>query len=798
VRAGAHARTRARAHAPVRTWDRWIDHFAGSDPGLNRFRMAAQSVLTIGVILAAEWLFVHFTHALQIQAHGAGLPAAQMAEVAAANHAYLVIALLIGALTGMLSSFGVMDTTARGQLVTTLFLPFPMIAGLVLGIALGGDRIPALVSFAVVLGIGTYFRRFGPRGFIGGILLFLGDFLGFFLHGTITMGDLGWIAAEIGVGLAVALAVRFALFYPRRARALERTRRSYAARTRKVAALALELLDNPGQTERDVRHLHRHLVRLNEAALMIDAQLGDPGAVADGSSAQLLHQSLFDVELALTNIARFAQAMARTGLPAPQHFEARLALRDVVRGENEAARTHAGRLIGLLRAAAPVRGDEDRAAVVVVHRFAGSVIALADAMTEWMAVGRASDGEGSFQPSVRLLGGWLPGSAMVSNAASLEPGSRPGDRIGLALHTRTAIQMGVAVGAAIALGDLLSGHRFYWAVIAAFVAFMGANNSGEQIRKALLRVAGTVAGVAAGSLLVAAIGHRTGWSIAVILAALFFGFYLMRINYAFMVIGVTVMVSQLYVQLGEFSYSLLLLRLAETALGAAVAIMVIVLVLPLRTRRVLRIAVRDQVQAVGRLAGHASDRLLGEDHDTEATLRSDARAVDASYQAVTATAQSVRRNLSGAINEDTGQTLRLATAARHYSRNLVTDTETASPLDPGTRLDIELASATLRQSLDVVAAALTGPRDGIYTRSAALFDQAERRIEERSGTAGPAHLAIRDLKLIDGTMAQLAETLGLAITDHDTVPATPGDGDAIGSAGEYAAPTAQAPRPPSP
>jgi hypothetical protein len=143
VRVGAHARARGRA--PVRARDRWIDHFAGSDPGLNRLRMAAQSVLTIGVILAAEWLFVHFTHALQIQAHGAGLPAAQTAEVAAANHAYLVIAILIGALTGMLSSFGVMDTTARGQLVSTLFLPFPMIAGLVLGIALGGDRIPALV-----------------------------------------------------------------------------------------------------------------------------------------------------------------------------------------------------------------------------------------------------------------------------------------------------------------------------------------------------------------------------------------------------------------------------------------------------------------------------------------------------------------------------------------------------------------------------------------------------------------------------------------------------------------------------
>ena len=94
----------APASAPVRIWDRWVDRFAGSDPGLNRFRMALQSVLTIAVILEAEWVFVHFTHALQIQTHGAALPAAQAVAVAAANHGSLVLALLIGAIIGLLSS----------------------------------------------------------------------------------------------------------------------------------------------------------------------------------------------------------------------------------------------------------------------------------------------------------------------------------------------------------------------------------------------------------------------------------------------------------------------------------------------------------------------------------------------------------------------------------------------------------------------------------------------------------------------------------------------------------------------
>ena len=50
-----------------------------------------------------------------------------------------------------------------------------------------------------------------------------------------------------------------------------------------------------------------------------------------------------------------------------------------------------------------------------------------------------------------------------------------------------------------------------------------------------------------------------------ILVALFFGFYLLRVNYAFMVIAITVMVSQLYMELDEFSNSLLWLRLEGPA-----------------------------------------------------------------------------------------------------------------------------------------------------------------------------------------------------------------------------------------
>jgi hypothetical protein len=58
-----------------------------------------------------------------------------------------------------------------------------------------------------------------------------------------------------------------------------------------------------------------------------------------------------------------------------------------------------------------------------------------------------------------------------------------------------------------------------------------------------------------------------------------------------------------------------------------------------------------------------------------------------------------------------------------------------------------------------------------YVRSSALFDRAERDLEDRSPALDGARLAIRDLKLIDGTLAQLADTMGLALTDFDTVAA---------------------------
>jgi uncharacterized membrane protein YgaE (UPF0421/DUF939 family) len=749
----------------------WLDRLVGSDPGLNRLRNASMSVLTIGLVLAAEWVFIHFTHALQIQTYGATLSAAAQAQAATADHEFLVIGMLLGAIVAMISAFGVMDRTARGQLATTLLMPIPMVGALALGLGLGAYRVPSLVALVAILAVGAYLRRFGPRGMVAAMLLFIGDFFGYFVHGAISLSEIGWLTAEIGVGVLVAIVVRFGVFYPHPHKALARTQRSFEARSRKVTVLALEAFEAFEPSPRQARRIHRQLVRLNEAALMIDAQLGDANAITDGSSGQRFHQRLFDVELAVSNLARFALALGRLDLPRSQRQHVRGALLDIVRLDYPEAKTQASALMAELHAPEIDSTEMSRLDIVIPHRFAGSVIDLADAIAEWTTLDPSTDDEPvSFEPSVTLFGGMLPGSAQVSATASTQRGHHFWDRVPLEPYTRTAIQMAVAVGAAVALGDLLSPRRFYWAVIAAFITFMGTNNAGEQTRKAVFRVVGTVVGIGIGTVVVNLVGHHTYWSIAVILVSLLFGFYLMRINYVFMVVAITVMVSQLYVDLGEFSNSLLLLRLEETALGSAVAIAVVLLILPLRTRNVLQVALRAQIEAVAALVDIAAGHLLDDDHHYrgDTSLRTAARDIDAAYQAVVATALPLRRTMFGAVDETVESTLRLASASRHYGRNMVADIEGAGILDAETRLDIGRASDTLRGSLAVLVSAFGGERDGIYVRSSSLFDQAERCLGNSSNATYNDRLPIRDLMLIDQTMASVAGAMNLTVTDFDT------------------------------
>jgi uncharacterized membrane protein YgaE (UPF0421/DUF939 family) len=779
--------TAIRRHRPA-----WLDWLDATDPGLMRLRMATEIMVAIALVLVLEWLFVRASGALQVPVP-AKAPVAVATQLWKLNHALFVIALLLGAILAMITGFAVtMYPTARGQLITMLFLPLLLLAALAIGLEVH-VRAASLALLVVTLTIGTYCRRFGPRGFMGGMLAFMGCFLGFFIQDFVRLADFGWLAAEVGIAAAATIAVHFVFFRPRPAVAVRRMQRSYSARARAVASEVASLyaaMTRPGKASggrhRVQRRLQRQLLRLNEAALLIDARLDDQTAAAVGSSAATLHQRLFDTEVGLSNVARFAPAIARRALPG--HVTAAIGralggIRDAdlatVLAAAEAIR---GALDDPQQGRSPMTAD-DR---VLLHRFATSVTDFAAAMHAFRPCpdGQApADAAGpEFRTQVTTFGGWLPGSASIAGNASQERGGAGWlERFRLAPYTRTAIQMGVAVSGAILAGDAMSPRRFYWAVIAAFIVFMGTSTAGEQIRKGFFRMVGTLGGVVIGSLLAHAVGDVVWLQIVVVLVALFLGLYLFRINYTLMTIGITVMVSQLYVELDEFSNNLLLLRLGETAVGAGVAMLTVLLVLPLHIRRVARVAARHQIEAladlIARCTGRLGDASSAAGSDLE--LRAAARRVDVAYQALAATVWPMRTPLFGRLAPQIAGFMATVVAARHYARNLLLDVSAQrADLDPAGTAALTVAQSQLSASIAAVTAALAPapdesaaktpvPSERRYVRAASLFAFVADALPERMPTIRP-QLALRDLQLLDGAFAEAARWADVPVTDLDT------------------------------
>lgn len=612
----------------------WADRIMASDLGLGRLRLAVQTGLTLALVMWAEWFLVHETHALQVPVPDITLPAAIAAKVALQHHAAIVIAMLLGCFVTVISAAGIPNENARGQVLGLAAIAPPFVGGFAFALAVGGHRPLSLTLMVVLLGLGTYAWRYGLLAVAGGVLVPSGFIIGYFLRAELTESDLGWVTAEVGIALAASLLLRLTLFYPSGTRALRRLERSFVGCARLAGDLAAAATDTGGAGSAATwRRLERLLLRMNEAALLIDARLAT-GRGGRSLAATQLHAALFDAELSLGSVVRSVASLDWSSLPPGGGDQVRHAVAALRRGDlgaADAAGAWLRRAGSEMLAAAP--GDTGTS----LRRLGTAVQALAAALPRWNDAWTAglldADAEPLSSP-VRLAGGLLPGSAVISAAAAAK--RRPG----LQATTRIAIQMTVASAAALIAGDALDGSRFYWAIIAVSVILIGTYNLSEQVTKALFRVAGTLAGVLAGGLLAHVVSHRDGWAIAVVLIALTLGHYFLRVNYLFMILGVTVAVSQLYEQLGEFSNHLLAVRLEETAIGAAAAIIVVLLVVPLQTRRVLQAAAEQHEAATAAVSEHAADH--AHDQGSDAELRNAVRALDVAHQTMLATARPLR------------------------------------------------------------------------------------------------------------------------------------------------------------
>ncbi len=700
------------------------DRMLASDPGLGRFRMAATAVVSMGTALAVEYAFAVAMHAP---------PQGRL------------VAMLLGAVVAMMGSQALSGTGGWSKVRTAVWFPVAIGAGLLAGTAVGRNTDLMLAIFVLVMFLAVFVGRFGLPFFFYGFMGWMGYFFASFLQTSMTALPSLMIAVLIGTAWVLLLSITVLRTNPRRV--LRATWRAYLARGRAVARACAETLEAGGadvrRRERWQRRLAARQAGLAEAALMMEGWSEEPGALAPNWSGTALRRRLLEMQQTLDRLAAASSALAeeQSGLVLPAY---RVADR-IARNDHRNAGVVAEELLQQSRQAerADTAGWWPAVHLAVA---AQEFLELSARAAEPPEVGQGQD---EFSATAPLMMGYLPGSPAVASEVpargiSWNPLAR------LDMTSRQAFQVAAAGALAIVLGREVSSVRYYWAVIAAFVVFTGTGTRTETFIKAANRVVGTLAGLFASVWLAHVTYGHTDLVLTVILASMFFGFYLIRVSYAYMIFFITIMLGQLYSALHLFSSGLLVLRLEETAVGAAAGILVALLVTPLSTRDTVRSARQQLLSALGDLLDAAADWV--EQAQQRPDLDALVRSVDDAARRLMLVARPPTRPLWGYQTPRARHRLRLYQAVSAQGRTLVSTLYRRGTSEPD----------CVAEACQALGEAARRCREAAPGQPVPWVDEplarAETALFHQPSGAVPTHEVLLALAHLHGTLAELADS----------------------------------------
>ncbi|WP_030411833.1 FUSC family protein [Streptomyces sp. NRRL S-1448] len=742
-------------------WDR----FAASDPGLLRLMAGLRTVGAILVTLV----------------------------VLALLHTGVTL-MVAGAMTAMAATFAIREKEVRGQAIT-LALGLPVaLAAMTLGALLHADVIAGDLAFLALIFGAVYSRRFGDRGTALGLIGFQVYFVSLFVRATVPA--LPQVALTLAVAFACSAVVRFTVVPETPQRTLARLRAAFRARLAQLVATHLALMDaEPGQLDDVLDDLRRDTARLHEAALMIQGRLEE--GTPDETTAGLLQRRVADAEIAAERLgmlllnARSAERADTLTLHLPH---AALPTTTSVLETGGDVHTRLRRDLEALNLLVARRAPDDRGTALahVRNRLLGyrdedklpsaspavqdAFRGIGEAARAVLGLRLALDGpqdESDDSPATTRSREEFDAEDLAIVAGSGEAGDEPeDDRTGLQRPTtRAAFQ--VAVGSALAIvgGEFLSSQRWYWAVLTCWVVFLNTSSTGEILVKGYRRLVGTVFGVVAGVALAGLVGNHTWTAFALVLVCVFGMFFTAPLSYALMSFFVTAMLGLLYTLLDTYSLSVLVLRIEETALGAACGIIAAMLVLPVHTDRrtdehldTVLVRLREVVAAaVEQLSGGPAVDLLGLARDLDTALDE----LRAATRPLTHPITPLR------VRRQTAQYLvALLETCAYHARSLAATAELV-PYSRTIAADprLSLAGKRIARNLDLIAARVRDePAEGEVEAGASIAAMLEASDSPalRSGTV--TFRVLRHLQRLDENVVGIARPLDVPVAGRNAGP----------------------------
>ncbi|UFQ19771.1 MULTISPECIES: FUSC family protein [Streptomyces] len=735
-------------------WDR----FSASDPGLLRLMAGLR---TVGAILLA------------------------LAVLALVGTS--VTHLVAGAMTAMVATFAIQEKEVRGQAIT-LALGLPVaLAAISLGALLNSRVLAGDIFFVMLIFGAVYSRRFGDRGTALGLIGFQVYFVSLFVSASVPA--LPELFLTLTIAFACSAVARFALVPETPERTLARLREAFRARLAQLVAHQIELLDaDAGDVDAVLVDLRRSTARLHEAALMIQGRLAE--GTRDASAAALLQRRVADAEIAAERLgvlllnARSAERVETLTLHLPNASAAMPARARIAQDAGSALRRDLRALLLLVVRLVP--DDRGTALPYVRNRLLGyreeqglpqgspavqdcfrAVGEAARAILGLrLAVDASQDEEYDTPEAARSREEFEAEEISISGEAAAAAEEEP---TGLRRPTtRAAVQVSVGSALAIVGGEFLSTQRWYWAVLTCWVVFLNTASTGEILVKGYRRLVGTVLGVVAGVALAGAVGNHTWIAFALVLLCVFGMFFTAPLSYALMSFFVTAMLGLLYTLLNTYSLDVLVLRVEETALGAACGIIAAVLVLPVRTSHrtdeelgTVLARLRDVVSAaVAQLSGGPAVDLvdLARDLDTALDdLRSSTKPLTHPIAPLRARRQNARYVVA------------LLETCAYHARSLAATAELV-PSSKSVAADARLALAGRRitHNIDLIAAHVRDEEpEGEIESGASIASMLDSGRHEVLRTGSVAFRVLRHLQRLDEGIVGLARPLGVPLAARE-------------------------------
>lgn len=337
---------------------------------------------------------------------------------------------------------------------------------------------------------------------------------------------------------------------------------------------------------------------------------------------------------------------------------------------------------------------------------------------------------------------------------------------GLLPSTRLAVQVAAAGALSALVVDQFGLERPYWVMMSAVLVMVG--SVGETLAKGLDRTVGTLLGIIAG-IGFDAVATRLGVpELPVLAAAIAATAFQQFVSYRAMIAALTVALVILF-RLGGADDSVLLARLTDTAIGAAIAGLTSLLILPIPTQRPVKAAIDAYLGSLAAMIDKALAALAsGVWNDTAQPTPEALRTTEASFEDLS---DALRLQMS--LIGGRGRMARIAHAAlpalRSHAESVADAARAAASAHVGGAVSEELSDArrTLADNLAVISVALTDGRSAPVSPLDPILQRMEQVLSPRfaadAGTRGDVILflnAMLALRRFNRALRHIASQCG--------------------------------------